>query len=446
MATVVRDSQGAEVRTGQIADTTTDGRGVVRDAGKTVFVQAALTGETVKYRVRRRRRGYDEGELLEVLAASPDRVEPGCSVYAVCGGCSLQHVSPTRQVAIKQQALLDSLSRIGGLQPERLLPALTGPPWAYRRKARLGVKYVAKKGRVLVGFRERHQRFVTDTRRCETLHPAIGGRLHDLSALIGSLSLRAQIPQIEAAAGDDAIVLVLRILGEPTAADLELLRAFQHETGLRLYLQTGGPTTVKPLPGDEPVRLRYRLPEFDVAIEFQPTDFIQVNAAVNEKMVSQAIELLALDADCSVLDLFAGLGNFTLPIARRAGHVLAVEGAGEMVARAGANAAASGLRNVEYRTANLTDPAAVELLGNGQCDRVLLDPPRAGAAEVLPAIAASGALRVLYVSCHPGTLARDAARLVGEFGYRLAAAGVMDMFPQTSHVESMALLERSPVV
>ncbi|MDJ0928433.1 MAG: 23S rRNA (uracil(1939)-C(5))-methyltransferase RlmD [Gammaproteobacteria bacterium] len=439
----MRASRGMEIRTGQVADTTTDGRGVVRDDGKTVFVHAALTGETVNFCVRRRRRQYDEGELLDVLTASPDRVEPRCAVYAACGGCSLQHVSPSRQIDIKQQALRDSLARIGGVQPERMLPAVTGSPWGYRRKARLAVKYVPKKGRVLVGFRERHQPFVTDTRRCETLHPAVGGRLHELSELIGSLSLHAQIPQIEVAAGDDVIVLVLRILAEPTEADIGQLRAFQRDTDLRVYLQTGGPSTVTPLPGDPPARLQYRLPEFDVAVEFQPTDFIQVNAAVNEQMVSQAVDLLALDAGSSVLDLFAGLGNFTLPIARRAGHVLAVEGVDEMAARAAANAAAAGLSNIEYHTANLTDPTALDLLGNCDFDRVLLDPPRAGAAEVLPAIAARGAPRLLYVSCHPGTLARDAAQLTAEFGYRLAAAGVMDMFPQTSHVESMALFERS---
>lgn len=431
------------VETAEIVDTTLDGRGVTRGTGKTAFVLGALHGETVRFRRRRRRRNYDEAELLEILEPSRDRVEPRCPVFGLCGGCSLQHLSAGAQLALKQATLLDNLERLGGVQPERVLEPVAGPVWGYRRKARLAVKDVPKKGRVLVGFREQGKPFVTDTQSCATLHPAVGERLGELSELIGGLSIRARLPQIEVAVGDDATALVFRVLDAPSESDLERLRDFSLATGLRLFLQSGGPDSIAPLPGaaDESL-LHYGLPAFELTLAFRPTDFVQVNAVINERMLALALELLAPTPDSRVLDLFCGLGNFSLPLARSCEAVLGVEGDAEMVARAGENAAGADLHNLKFAAADLADPEALAPWAGERFDRVLLDPPRSGAAAVLPAVAAHAPARVVYVSCHPGTLARDAGCLVREFGYRLAAAGIMDMFPQTSHVESIALFER----
>ncbi|UCG72138.1 MAG: 23S rRNA (uracil(1939)-C(5))-methyltransferase RlmD [Chromatiales bacterium] len=426
---------------GRVVDTTAEGRGVIRGAGKTVFLDGAIAGELVRYRIRKRRRNYDEAELVAVLEASADRVEPRCAVFGTCGGCALQHIEAGAQLRLKEAVLLDNLQRIGGVQPARVLPPISGPPWGYRRKARLGVKYVAKKGRVLVGFRERHAPYVTDTARCETLHPSVGERLSDLADLIGSLTLRERLPQIEVGVGDAGAALVCRVLDAPTPGDLDKLRAFARETALSVFLQPGGADTIVPLPGAPvPDALRYRLPAADIDIEFRPTDFIQVNQAVNQQMVARALELLAPAADSRVLDLYCGLGNFTLALARRAAHVTGVEGSDAMVEQANANAALNGLKNVSYRVADLAGTDALDGLAGETFDRVLLDPPRSGAAGVLDALARFAPARIVYVSCHPGTLARDVQRLTGEFGYRLDAAGIMDMFPQTAHVEAMALL------
>lgn len=431
---------GRELLRGEVVDCLPDGRGVVRSAGKTVFVEAAITGELVDFRVRRRRRRYDEAELVAVASPSPDRVQPRCSVYGRCGGCSLQHLSPAAQLALKQRNLLDNLERIGRLQPEQVLPALRGPAWGYRRKARLAARLVAAKGRVLVGFRERHQPFVTDCLRCETLHPRVGERLGELSALLGSLSIADRIPQLEVAVGDQVAVLALRTLAPPADADIEQLRDWQAASGLRIYLQPGGPQTLAPLPGEPRAQLSYRLAEHAVEIAFEPGDFIQVNAALNERLVSQAIELLAAGPRDTVVDLYCGLGNFSLPLARAAGEVVGVELAPEMCRRAAANALRSDITNARFVTADLRAADALQGLEALRPTRVLLDPPRSGAAEVLGLLGRWRAERIVYVSCHPGTLARDAGRLCSEYGYRLAAAGVLDMFPQTSHVESIALL------
>lgn len=432
-----------DVLQGRVVDTTAEGRGVIRGAGKTVFLHGAIAGELVHYRIRKRRRNYDEAELITVLEASADRVEPRCAVFGTCGGCALQHIEGGAQLRLKEGVLLDNLQRIGGLQPHRVLPPISGPPWGYRRKARLGVKYVAKKGRVLVGFRERHAPYVTDAARCETLHPAVGERFSALSTLIESLSLRERIPQIEVGIGDTGGALVFRVLDAPTPDDLEKLRDFARTTGLAVYLQPGGADSIAPLPGDAvPDALHYRLQAADVDIEFRPTDFIQVNQAVNQQMVAQAMELLAPTAESRVLDLYCGLGNFSLALARQAGFVTGVEGSEAMVEQAVANAARNGLENVSYRVADLADADALEKLAGESFDRVLLDPPRSGAAAVLDTMARFEPARIVYVSCHPGTLARDVQRLTAELGYRLDAAGVMDMFPQTAHVEAMALLTR----
>ena len=432
----------AEPETALIVDTLIDGRGVADTPGKKVFVDGALQGETVIFRRRRKKRNFDEAELIEVLEPAAERVTPRCEVFGVCGGCTLQHLSATEQLSMKQTVLLDSLQRIGKLVPERVLPPIEGSPWGYRRKARLAVKHVFKKNRVLVGFRERHKPYVADMNHCETLHPAIGERLGELSALIGQMSICDKLPQIECAVGDNATAMIFRVLEAPSDADVELLSSWAGSRNIHAYLQTGGPGTIAPLPGHEwPESLQYRLPDFAVNVSFTPTDFLQVHAEVNHSMIKQAIELLAPDSGSSVLDLFCGLGNFSLPLARVAGQVLGIELGADMITRARANASAAGFTNVEFSQADLSEPMA-DFVAGRSFDLVLLDPPRTGAAEVLESLISIGAERVLYVSCHPGTLARDAQHLVAEGGYKLAAAGVMDMFPQTSHVESMALFQR----
>ena len=337
--------------------------------------------------------------------------------------------------------MLENLARLGGVEPEGLLPPLEGPAWGYRRRARLGIKLVPRKGRVLVGFRERSAPYVADLHECRVLAPPAGSLIDPLAELVAGLAIVARVPQAEVAIADDACALVLRVLEPPGDEDVERLRAFEASHGVRLYLQPGGVDSVAPLtPGLPP--LEYALPGFDVRIRFEPTDFIQVNAALNARMVSRAVELLGAGRDDRVLDLFCGLGNFSLPLARGAGHVVGVEGEAGLVARARLNATLNGLANVDFHAANLAADTSAAPWARTPCSRVLLDPPRAGAWEVLPVVARSGAERVVYISCHPGSLARDAGALVREHGYRLVSAGVMDMFPHTTHVEAMAVFER----
>jgi len=428
----------------EIVDTTIDGRGVARPPGKAVFVDGALQGETVRFVRRRKKRSFDEAELLEILEPSRLRVQPRCAAFGVCGGCSLQHLGAADQLALKQNVLRDNFQRIGSVEPGEWLDPISGAAWGYRRKARLAVKHVTRKGRVLVGFRERTKPYVADMVRCETLHPALGDRLEDLSALIDGLSIRDRVPQIEAAVGDNGTHLIFRVLDPPNSADVSALAEFGRCHDMGVLLQSKGPDSVAPLPGaGQPEDLTYEIPGFGITIEFSPTDFIQVHAEVNGLMITRALELLAPDTDSRVLDLFSGLGNFSLPLATRARDVVGVELAADMVRRAGRNAARNGIANVEFRVADLSVPAAAESADWSGFDLVMLDPPRTGAAEVMDVLRRISAERILYVSCHPGSLARDARQLVHELGYELAAAGVMDMFPQTSHVESMALFCRA---
>jgi 23S rRNA (uracil1939-C5)-methyltransferase len=407
-----------------------------------VFVQDAIAGDTVTFFRHRKRRSYDEAQLVEVLSPSPERVSPACSYFGICGGCSLQHVSSRQQIALKQSVLLDNLLRIGDVVPQRVLPALTGEVWRYRRKARLTVKYVEKKGRVLVGFRERNKPYVANMTSCETLHPAIGGLLDDLSSLIGQLSIRDRVPQIEVAVGDNSTAMIFRVLVLPSADDRSFLEQFQEAKGVEMFLQIAGPDSVRPLNGETSVApLQYRLDGYNLCMEFMPSDFIQAHGQVNELMISQAVSLLDLGPDSNVLELYSGLGNFSLPMARSAAQVTGVELGADMVSRARENAVRNGLSNINFHVADLTRPNEAPIHWHGY-DRVLLDPPRSGAVEALPLIGSIKAGRVVYVSCHPGTLARDSGYLVKELGYKLTAAGIMDMFPQTSHVESMALFEK----
>lgn len=434
----MRPAAGPE--TVEIGSLAHDGRGVARIGGKTVFVDGALPGETVVVQRMRRHRRYDEAATLEVLAPSADRVEPRCAHYGECGGCALQHMAGERQLEAKRGQVAEQLRRIGGVEPATWLEPLRGPQWGYRRRARLGVKFVKRKGRVLVGFRERASPFVADVRRCEVLAEPVGGMVGELAQLIDGLSIRDRLPQIEVAVAGPVTALVLRVLDAPSGEDLGRLRGFARERGVEFYLQPGGLDTVAPL--DPPgTPLVYSLPGFDVAVEFGPTDFIQVNGPLNELAVAHAVGLLGPAPEHEVLDLFCGLGNFTLPLARRAARVTGVEGDAVLVARARVNAGRNGVGNAEFHVADLaTDPRGAAWAAR-HVDRVLLDPPRAGAAAVLPLIGALRPARVVYVSCHPGSLARDAGQLVSAHGFRLAAAGVMDMFPHTAHVESIAVFE-----
>jgi len=418
-----------------------DGRGVARVEEKVTFIHGALPGERVLFRYTARRRNRDEGEVVEVLEPNPRRVEPGCRHFGLCGGCSLQHLDAQAQIEYKQQVLLDAFTHLGKVQPETVLPPLRNEtPWGYRRKARLGVKNVPKKGRVLVGFRERGSNFIATLERCEVLHPKIGHVLMDLSNLIGGLSRPDRIPQIEVAMDDERCVLIFRNLDPLSEDDEQRLRSFAAQKDFIIYLQPGGPETVTPL--DEAADLHYRLPDFDLELHFEPGDFTQVNSDINRQMVARAMVLLDPRKDERVLDLFCGIGNFTLPLATRAGEVVGVEGAAELVARARENAKRNRLENVRFHVANLYEGLEQETWLQERFDKVLLDPPRSGALQVLEHLPRMGVERILYVSCYPGTLARDAGELVHRHGYQLVCAGVMDMFPHTAHVESIALFEK----
>jgi 23S rRNA (uracil1939-C5)-methyltransferase len=426
-----------------VMDLDHDGRGVARVDGKAVFIEGALPGERVRFRTLKRRRQFDDAQLLEIVQRSPDRVTPRCPHFGVCGGCSLQHLAPAAQLAAKQRQFQDTLERIGRVTPARILAPVRGPEWAYRRRARLGVKYVHKKGRVLAGFREREKPYLADIRRCEVLQAGLAELPAQLAALAESLSIKEQLPQVEVAVGDRHTALVLRVMQEPSAEDLDKIGRFAAERALQIFLQPGGLETVRPLRADYPP-LEYAIDGGRITLEFGPVDFIQVNGAINVQMVDAALTLLAPTPADEVLDLFCGLGNFTLPLARRVRRAVGVEGDAVLVTKARANAARNGIGNAEFALENLFQPSAFAAWANRRYDKVLLDPPRAGAAELLPRIAEWRPQRVVYISCHPGSLARDAGTLVHNLGYTLTDAGVMDMFPHTTHVESIAVFEAPP--
>jgi 23S rRNA (uracil1939-C5)-methyltransferase len=434
----------AAVESGVVADLTHEAEGVVRGAeisGKTVFVAGALPGERISFRRVSFHRSHDQAELVEVLEPSPQRVAPRCAHFGVCGGCALQHLDPAAQLAAKQKELADNLARIGELTPESWLPPLLGPVWNYRRRARLSSRFVSKKGRSLVGFREKQGKYVADVSRCEVLSEPVASLVGALAVLLTGLERRASIPQIEVALSDGERVLVLRVLDALPDTDLAALRDFEQRHQLRLLLQPAGLDSIRPLtPG--PVDLHYRLDAFDLRLDFGPTDFVQVNGAINQAMVARAIELLQVEPADRVLDLYCGLGNFTLPLARRAAAVVGVEGEAGLIGRARANAARNGIDNATFHVADLAvEPDRGLPWLKGGYDKVLLDPPRVGAREVLSAVAHIAPRRVVYISCHTGSLARDLGILTRDHGYRLRAAGVLDMFPHTTHVESMAVLE-----
>jgi 23S rRNA (uracil1939-C5)-methyltransferase len=432
----------AEPRQAVIASLSPEGRGVTHVDGKAVFVFGALPGEQVRFVYSAMYRDYAEGRVVEVLEASPLRVEPRCPHFGVCGGCSLQHLAEASQIEQKQRLLQEQFRRIGKVEPESLFPPLTGPHWGYRHKARLGVKWVAKKNKVLVGFREQASAFIADLETCPVLHPQVGECLLPLAATVARLTIKDRVPQIEVAVGEEGAALVFRVLAEPAPADLELLRSFGTEHGFDVYLQPGGPDSIVPLHPAEPALLNYRLAELDIDFRFRPTDFTQVNVEINRHMVERVLEILDPQPGDHVLDLFCGIGNFTLPLARRAGSVVGVEGSRESVERARMNAHHNGIGNAEFHVADLAGNTADLAWARLHYDKVLLDPSRAGAQEVLQQASLWRAARLVYVSCSPATLARDAGILVHQHGYRLVGAGVMDMFPHTAHVESIALFER----
>ena len=438
---MARDLNAGPVQEADIVDLAHDGRGIARLDGKAVFIDGALPGEHVRFRVLKRRRQMDEAGLVDVLLASPDRVVPRCAHFGICGGCSLQHLSAAAQLSAKENQLLENLQRIGNVQPARVLAPLRSDEWAYRRRARLGIKYVHKKGRVLAGFREREKPYIADIRRCEVLPAPLANLPQELAALAETLTIKEKVPQVELAAGDEETALVFRVMETPSAADLEKISAFGIERGLQIFLQTGGLDTVRPVRSDY-APLSYAVDGGNVRIAFGPVDFIQVNRGINVSMVDAAITLLKPAANDAVLDLFCGLGNFTLPLARRAGRVLGVEGDAPLVAKARANAVHNGIDNAQFAVENLFEPNTFGEWARERYDLVLLDPPRAGAAELLPRMAHWQPRRVVYISCHPGSLARDAGILVADLGFTLTAAGVMDMFPHTTHVESIAVFER----
>ncbi len=434
-----------------------EAQGVAHRAdGKVVFIEGALPGERVQVQVSRKKNQWEQGPVSAIARESAQRVRPGCPHFGLhagaCGGCKMQHLHAAAQVAVKQRALEDALWHLGKVRAERLLRPLEGPAWGYRDRARLSVRYVARKGTVLVGFHERKSRYVADMQVCPVLPPKVSGLLMPLRALIGAMDQRERLPQIELAAGEGVTALVLRHLEPLSAADARRLRAFGAEHGLQWWLQPQGPETVHRLDEGGP-ELAYRLPEFGLTMPFKPTDFTQVNPHINRVLVERAVRLLAPRPDERVIDWFCGLGNFTLPLATRAREVLGIEGSATLVARASENARRNGLHGqARFEARNLFEIGADDRRALGAAARWLVDPPREGAfalaralAELQQAGAAEGLApqRIVYVSCNPATLARDAGLLVHQAGYRCMLAGVVNMFPHTAHVESIAVFDRA---
>jgi 23S rRNA (uracil1939-C5)-methyltransferase len=427
----------------EITDLSHDGRGVARregEGGKVTFVAGALPGERVMAKQTARSRHFDEATTVQVLHASDDRVEPRCIHFGTCGGCALQHLAEDKQILAKQRVLLENLERIGHVTPDRVLPPLTDASWGYRRKGRFSVRRVEKKDKTLVGFREQDPRFVADLTRCETVIPQIGEKVSALATLVDGMQARRDIPQIEFIAGDDTVALTVRHLAPLSESDKAALVAFAQEHGFAIFLQPGGVDSVHPLWPANP-RLAFSLPQWDIEFVFRPLDFIQVNAGLNGKMIQSALDLLDPQPEDRVLDLFCGLGNFTLPLARRVREVVGVEGEAGLVRRARENAEHNHLANAQFHAADLGKDLSDHTWMREGFDRLLLDPPRSGADFVLTQLKLKQFKRIVYVSCHPGSLARDAGYLVNERGWKLRAAGVMDMFPHTAHVESIAMFE-----
>ena len=422
-----------------------EARGITRLEGKTIFVDGALPGETVEYASFRKKTKYELAHLIGVLSGSNARVKPRCEHFGICGGCAMQHLEASAQIAVKQRVLEDSLWHVGRVRPLQVLPPIHGEPWAYRHRARLGIRKTSENREVLIGFHEWRSSYIADIRSCAVLPTHVSSLLLPLRELFAEMSIAERMPQIEVAVGEQCTALVLRILEPLNTADEELLRRFADKHGVVFYLQPKGPDTVYrfyPLPGP---RLSYALPEFGLELDFKPTDFTQVNHAVNRVLVRRSLSLLDAQAGERIADLFCGLGNFTLPIARSGAFVVGVEGSSALVERGRENAARNGLaEKVEFAVANLFECTPESLAALGHLDKMLIDPPREGALEVVKALPDEGGpRRIVYVSCNPATLARDAAVLVLLKGYRFTSAGVVNMFPHTGHVESIAVFDKA---
>lgn len=416
-----------------------EGRGIAQINGKTTFLFGALPNETVQFRYLRCHKQYDEGQVVSVEDASTDRVTPKCAHFNICSGCSLQHLSSESQIKHKQAVLLEHFAHQATCQPDIIASPIEGPLWGYRRKARLSVRDVHKKNKVLVGFREHDGRYVADISRCEVLHPSVGDKIELLSTLLMTLEMKAEIPQIEIAVGDNATVIIIRHLKPLPENDLQKLMSFSQQYQLQLYLQPGGAESIHPATAD--ANLYYDIPAYQIRMHFQPTQFTQVNQDINLKMLDQAIDWLDLQNEDRILDLFCGIGNFSLPMAKRCKHVVGVEGSTDSIAQAIKNAAFNQISNTDFYVHDLTLPVDLTTWFNQRYDKILLDPPRAGAKELMPYIKHWSPKRIVYVSCNPITLARDTKYLL-DLGYHLEKAGVMDMFPHTQHVEAMALFVR----
>jgi 23S rRNA (uracil1939-C5)-methyltransferase len=420
-----------------------EGHGIARIDGKVTFVDGALAGERAEITVYRQHAKYNSANAVAILKSSAQRTEPRCKYFGRCGGCSMQHLEASAQVAAKQRVLEDNLARIGKVKPDVMLSALYGPSWAYRTRARLSARWVDKKGGGLVGFREKRSSYIADMASCEVLTPDVSALIQPLRELIGLLSNADRIPQIEVAVGEHVTVLVFRLLEPWTDDDAAQVRAFADRHHVQIWEQSKGPDTVRPFWPHIAPELSYSLPEFGLVMPFRPTDFTQVNTAINRALVSRALRLLDPQPGERIADLFCGLGNFTLPIARSGAEVLGIEGSTELVARARANALHNQLPNARFAVDNLFEMTPEKFAALGPFDKLLIDPPRSGAIEVVKSLPDNGApRRIAYVSCDPATLARDAEVLVHVKGYRLEAAGVANMFPHTAHVESIALFTR----
>ena len=426
-----------------------EGRGVARIEGKVIFIEGALTGEVVSYSSYRKKPSFELAQVTQIHTTSSMRVQPKCKHFGVCGGCSMQHLDARAQVAVKQRILEDTLWHIGKVKAETILPPIYGQAWGYRERARISVKHVIKKGKTLVGFHEKRSSFVADMQSCEILAPKIAKLLPLLAELISGLSIRDRLPQIEVAVGEHVDALVLRVMEPPSGEDEAALRAFADKHNIQFWLQSGGPDTVVPFHPLNAPQLSYSLPEFDITMPFAPSEFTQVNSALNRVMISRAIRLLNPQPGERIADFFCGLGNFTLPIARSGAQILGIEGSDALVARAQQNAATNGLTgNTKFIAMNLFEMTEEAYAKLGYFDKILIDPPRDGALELVKALGCGNGgenapRRIVYVSCNPATLARDAQVLVHTHGYTLKAAGVMNMFPHTSHVESIALFEKA---
>jgi 23S rRNA (uracil1939-C5)-methyltransferase len=420
-----------------------DGRGIAHIDGKITFIQNALPGEEVTFKYTAQHRSYDEAYAFKVENRSKWREKPPCPHYHVCGGCSMQHIRSDAQIEHKEKVLLDQLKHFGNVIPKEVLSPLTGPTTGYRQRARLGIRYVPKKeNSVLVGFREKNGQFIAEMDSCETLNPRIGLKIRAFRSFFDTLMMREFIPQMEIACTEDKVALVLRHLSNFPPEDAEKLMAFAKENDFELYFQSGGPDTVKKVwPQDDVNWMKYELSDHEVELEFHPMDFTQVNPYINRQMVNRAIALLDPQPHDNILDLFCGLGNFTIPIAQYCKKITGVEVDEAMVHRGYHNAEHNKIKNIEFHAADLAKDISNMAFAKQKYDKILLDPPRTGALELMPYFKAFNAPRVVYVSCNPATLARDVGELVQQ-GYILEKVGIMDMFPHTSHVESIALLTK----